>query len=153
MKSIFDDDPLDPLNPLDPLTPDTPASTPDPAPKPKRSKHREGLTPSEVSAGKSRMGVMVQKAFDALEEAIVQADHSTAIKAAQILLDRAGFGPKSTVDVNATHRNLSELTREELAERAAQLSAQLRTTPTAAPSPTAAAPSAAATRPTKVTVN
>lgn len=113
MASIFDFDGLPPR----------PKDDPDP---PKRSKHREALTPGEVSSGKRRMGHMVEKAFNALEEAILHADHPTSIKAAQILLDRAGFGPKSTVDVNTTTLDLSSLSREELAERASRISAQLR---------------------------
>lgn len=103
--------------------------------KPKRSKHREGMTPSETAAGKTRLASMVEKAFDALEEAVLHADHGNSIKAAQILLDRAGFGPRSTVDVNATHSDLTTLSREELAERAVKLSQKLRGTLPPAPIP------------------
>jgi len=69
---------------------------------------------------------MVERAFEALEEAMDSADHQTAVKAAQIILDRTGFGPKSTVDVNTTHLDLTEMTREQLAERASQLAKRLR---------------------------
>lgn len=115
MSSIFDDD-------------DDRART-KPAPEPekiKRSKKREALTPSEVAAGKVKLATMVDRAFETLEEAMRSADHGNAIKAAQILLDRAGFGPKTTVDVNATHTDLTQMTKEQLAERAAQLSQKLR---------------------------
>ena len=44
----------------------------------------------------------------------------------QIVLDRSGFGPKSTMDVNTTTIDLSELTREQLAERAASIASILR---------------------------
>jgi hypothetical protein len=113
-KSIFDD------------LPDTPLKEERQEKSIKRSKHREALTPGEAVEGKRRLYSMVEKAFDALEEAIQTADHATAIKAAQILLDRAGFGPKSTVDLNSTHMDLSNLTKEELADRASRISAQLR---------------------------
>jgi len=101
--------------------------------KPRRSKHREKMTPSETASAKTRLAQMVEKAFDALEEAVQHADHGNSIKAAQILLDRAGFGPRSTVDVNATHTDLTTLSREELAERAAKITAKLRGTPTVTP--------------------
>jgi len=92
----------------------------------KRSKHRESITPSDYSKGKRTLMSMVESAFDCLEDAVKSADFPTAIKAAQIILDRSGFGPKSTVDVNTTSLDLSTLSREELAERASRISHQLR---------------------------
>ncbi len=93
----------------------------------KRSKSRpDELTSSEIRAGKMRLLEMVETSFKTLEDAMLLADFPTAVKAAQIILDRTGFGPKSTVDVNAVHTDLSELTREQLAERAATLAARIK---------------------------
>jgi hypothetical protein len=93
----------------------------------KRSNKRDlSLSKLDVMSGRKTLGQMVAIAFDTLQEAMQHADHNTAVKAAQILLDRAGFGPKTTVDINSTHIDLTELTREQLAERAAQLSERLR---------------------------
>lgn len=111
MSSIFDMDPPDGKKPTKDV---------------KRSKHRESLTPAELLSGKRKLSEMVESAFMALQDAMVAADHPTAIKAAQIILDRAGFGPKSTVDVNTTHTDLSALSREELAERASKIAGILR---------------------------
>lgn len=93
----------------------------------KRGKHRESLTSTEIRQGHAKLLDMVESAFETLEAATREADFPTAIKAAQIILDRAGFGPKSTVDVNTTSLDLSQLSREELAIRAEQLAAKLKT--------------------------
>lgn len=92
----------------------------------KRSKHRESLTSSDVAQGKRRLADMVEAAFNCLEAAVKEADFPTAIKSAQIILDRAGFGPRSTMDINTTTLDLSALSREELAERAQKISNLLR---------------------------
>ena len=118
MASIFDFDP----DAADKLKEETPEKET----KVKRSKHREALSGPEMMAGKTKLASMVDRAFAALDEAILHADHGNAIKAATIILDRAGYGPKSTVDVNSTHVDLSSLSREELAVRATQLAAKLR---------------------------
>ena len=96
-------------------------------PKKKRTKNRETtLSPTEKRACQKKLVEMVEGAFNTLESAMKEADFSTAVKAAQIILDRSGFGPKSTVDVNTTSLDLSELTREELAERASRIADRLR---------------------------
>jgi len=92
----------------------------------KRSKHREHLSNSDYAAGKRTLMSMVESAFDCLENAVQHADYPTAIKAAQIILDRSGFGPKSTVDVNTTTLDLSALSRDELAERALRIASVIR---------------------------
>lgn len=92
----------------------------------KRGKKRESLTANEVSERKTTLASKVDRAIETLETAMEEADFSTAIKAAQIILDRTGFGPKTTVDVNTTHRDLSSLSREELAERAQRLASRIR---------------------------
>lgn len=103
----------------------SPPSNPDPKPV-KRSKKRESLSTTEIRVAKQRLSDMVERAFETLETAMECADYGTAIKAAQIILDRAGFGPKSTVDVNTTHLDLSSLSKEELAERASKIAGLLR---------------------------
>lgn len=105
-----------------------PAAPPEKAIKIKRSKKREveALSPLDLAQGKRRLADMVEMAFNTLEEAATHADHNTAIKAAQIILDRAGFGPKSSLDVTNLNFDLSALSREELADRASQLAKKLR---------------------------
>lgn len=95
----------------------------------KRSKHRQSISLSSIRAGQVKLQDMIDTAFQALQEAMIYADHSTAIKAAQIVLDRSGYGPKSTVDVNSVHLDLSELSRDELAERASALAKRIRGNP------------------------
>ena len=115
MASIFDD--------LD----DTPIRTMEPEPV-KRGKHRESLTSAEIASGKRKLSAMVERAFETLEVAMREADFSVAIKSAQIILDRAGFGPRTTMDINTTTVDLSSLSREDLAARATQIAGILRAT-------------------------
>jgi hypothetical protein len=115
MASIFDA--------YDPIISLKPESGPEPG---KRSKHRETLTAAEIAKGKTKLADMVDMAFDTLKLAAKEADYGVAIKAAQIILDRAGFGPKSALDVTTTNIDLSNLTREQLAERAVQIAGVLR---------------------------
>jgi len=91
-----------------------------------RSKHRESISPSEFREGQLKLHDMVEASLETLYDAMLHADFNNAIKAAQIVLDRTGFGPKSTVDVNANIMDLSELSREELAERASYIAEALR---------------------------
>lgn len=112
MANIFDSDPPTPksLN-------EEPAT---------RSKKRETLSSYDITSGKRTLAEMVKVAFNTLECAMKEADFPTAVKAAQVILDRAGFGPKSTMDINTTNLDLSNLSREELAERAGRVAAMLR---------------------------
>lgn len=109
---------------------DTP-SIPEQEPEaPKRSKKRvEQLTSLEHRQGQVKLYTMVERAFETLNSAMEYADYSTAVKAAQILLDRTGFGPKSTVDVNTTHVDLSDLSEVQLAERAQKIAQMLSKRP------------------------
>ena len=99
---------------------------PEPSVPKKRTRSQEPLTASELSSGKRTLYSMVATAFETLQRAMDFADYPTAVKAAQIILDRSGFGPKSTVDFNATLMDLSELSRDELAERALKIAAVLK---------------------------
>lgn len=98
-----------------------------PAPEPiMRSKHRQHLSSFDLVRGKRTLGDLVERAFDTLDEAMISAEHATAIKAALGVLDRAGFGPKSTIDVNQTTVDLTQLTRAELAARALKVHEMLK---------------------------
>ena len=114
MATIFDSDP----NNLPPRPKDQEDSP--------RSNKRQSLTPSEFAAAGRTLLAKVEKAFATLEDAMAHADFSTAVKAAQIILDRTGFGPKSTVDVNQTTMDLSNLTEGQLAERAKRVAQLLQ---------------------------
>lgn len=85
-----------------------------------------GNTPLARAAAKQRLLMMVEPAFEMLVKAMESDDIRSGVKAAEIILDRAGFGPKSTVMVEDNRDNLANLTREELAQRAASLAERAR---------------------------
>ena len=115
MASIFDD-----FEPVSVPSSNEPVSV-------HRGKKRESLTSAEVTSGKRRLSAMVDRAFDVLSQIVVEADYPTALKAIQIILDRSGFGPKTSLDVTTTSIDLSAMTRDELAARAQQIATTLRT--------------------------
>lgn len=117
MSSIFDDQPTPP-----------PSNVVD---QPKRSRTRdlgrERLSASEVNRGKRRLAEGVEFAFDTLERAMECADWQTAVKAATAYLDRAGFGPRSNMEAPpASARDLTELSREDLADYAHKIAMLLK---------------------------
>lgn len=116
MASIFDSDPND----LPPREKD------EDEPK-KRGKGRTPLSPAEYAKGKRTLYEMVEVAFKTLLDAMQHGDYNVAAKAAQTVLDRTGFGPKSTVDINTVNVDLTSLSRDELASRAEQIAQQIRT--------------------------
>jgi hypothetical protein len=61
---------------------------------------------------------MVPKALQALEKAMEFGDWPTVVRAAQIILDRAGMGPNATLTIEEKQQDLSKLTSEELEARA-----------------------------------
>lgn len=87
----------------------------------KRSKKRDSLSSTDLRTGRMKLSGLVDLAFNTLESAMRGADWNTATKAAQIVLDRTGFGPKSTMDINTTHVDLSNLTKDQLADRALRI--------------------------------
>jgi hypothetical protein len=107
--------------------PADPEQVPENEPR-KRSNKRPELTSLELKEGNKSLFSLVDKAFHTLNEAMENADYSTAVKAAQIVLDRTGFGPKSTVDVNNNTFDFSEMSADELASRAEKLAFELRST-------------------------
>lgn len=106
-----------------------PPSTTEESEPSRRSKRRE-LSATDLRSGKRTLTQMVEIAFQALEEAMLTADHPTAVRAAQIVLDRAGFGPKTSLDLNVSNSDLSDLSSTELAQRAEAILASLRPTGT-----------------------
>jgi hypothetical protein len=125
MASIFD---------FPEVTPET--SSPLDSPPSKASKGRRGrllLTAADLAEGKKVLAGMINGAMIRLHEIIEQGDDQTAIKAIQILLDRSGFGPKSSLDVTTTSVDLSSLSRAELADRASAIERRLRATGTDGP--------------------
>src|SRR5262245_55494000 len=96
-----------------------PPPPPPPPEEPSRSKKRIiGLTPASAVSAKVTLEAAVQTALDVLESAMRCADWPTAVKAALGILDRAGLGPRSVVEIDDLRRDLSLLSRSELAERA-----------------------------------
>lgn len=60
---------------------------------------------------------LVEPAFQALLEAMEGGDLKVAVKAAEIVLDRAGFGPKATLEIEDARDNLANTSGEELLKR------------------------------------
>jgi len=70
---------------------------------------------------------MVEPAFEMLMRAIESDDVKSGVRAAEVILDRAGFGPKSTLVVDDQREaDLSQLTEVQLAERAMLVASKLR---------------------------
>lgn len=95
-------------------------------PAKKRAAKREALNTTQVREGKRKLSELVDAAFNTLEQAMELADYATAVRAATVILDRTGFGPKSTMDVNTTHIDLSSLSKEQLAARASKVAEMIR---------------------------
>lgn len=99
-----------------------PAGPTTPIEESEKARSKKRLTPTQIRAGQVKLHKLVDRAFETLDAAMDLADFPTAVKAAQIVLDRTGFGPKTTVDVNSTHVDLTALTTAQLAEFALHLS-------------------------------
>jgi len=117
MGSIFDDQPTPP-----------PSNTREPVKRGKnRDIERERLTASELNRGKRKLSESVELAFETLEKAMEFADYATAVKAATALLDRAGFSPRSNMEsIPTSSRDLSEMSREDLADYAHKIAMLLK---------------------------
>ena len=107
-----------------------PPPPPPPEDPPTRSKKRDFKTISPAQAISSRITLeeAVEIALQTLQDAMRLADWPTAVKAALGILDRAGLGPKAILEIDDFRRDLSVLSRDQLAERADQLAAQIRAT-------------------------
>lgn len=82
-------------------------------------------TPSNRAENVRKLHQAVPKAIRALEQAMTNGEYGEMIRAAQVILDRAGYGPKSVVQIEEAPDDLSDLSKEELAERAARLVREL----------------------------
>lgn len=81
------------------------------------NKRLDKLTSLDVVSRKTKLVDLTDTALAALEDAMKNADHGNSVKAAQIVLDRTGFGPKSTVEVSSVHMDLSKMTTDDLMMR------------------------------------
>jgi hypothetical protein len=77
-----------------------------------------GKIPIPIRVARRQLAGLVPKALQALEAAIEHGDWPTVVRAAQVILDRAGLGPHATLNIEQTKRDLSELSDDELEERA-----------------------------------
>jgi hypothetical protein len=93
-----------------------------------RSKKRETLTQFAIRDAKITLQDAVETALRTLEMAMRVADWPTAVKASLGILDRAGLGPRSTIEIDDLQRDLSVLSREQLAARAEALASHIRAT-------------------------
>jgi hypothetical protein len=82
------------------------------------------LPKSEV---RGRMSQLVPQALRTLEYNMRCGDARVEVMAATAVLDRAGYGVQSKVTIDESRDDLSSLTREELAARAAAVARQLLT--------------------------
>lgn len=106
-----------------------PPPPPPPPEEPTRSKKRLApLNQSSAINAKATLESAVQIALTTIETAMLEADWPTAVKAALGILDRAGLGPRSTIEIDDLRRDLSLLSRDQLAARAEQLATQIRAT-------------------------
>jgi hypothetical protein len=84
------------------------------------------LTKREIT---ERMHKLVPKAFRTLESNLYSDDDKVAVQAALGILDRCGYGPQSKITVEESTEDLSNLTNEELRERAIAIAAQINVNP------------------------
>jgi hypothetical protein len=85
-----------------------------------------GAAPLVKAQAKKRLLAMVEPAFQVLLDAMQSQDENVAVRAAKIVLDRAGFGPQSKVVVQDDREDLSRLSKTELAERARRIAEELQ---------------------------
>jgi len=77
-----------------------------------------GAAPLVKAAAKQRLLAMTEPAFAVLMEVMEEgAEDEVRLKAAIAVLDRAGYGPRSTVVVDHRKEELASLTDAEIAER------------------------------------
>lgn len=76
-----------------------------------------GMSPLARAEAKRQLMCMLEPAFAALMRAMDSDDMKSAVRAAEIILDRAGFGPKATLEIEDTRDNLANTSGEELLKR------------------------------------
>jgi hypothetical protein len=80
-----------------------------------------GTTKAMQNAARMRLLYLVEPALRVLNKAMAGADQNLAVKAAQIILDRSGFHPHATLEIEEKPVDLSNLTTEQLKRRASRL--------------------------------
>jgi hypothetical protein len=92
-----------------------------------------GKAPQSLQAARERLFAMTEPALDALLRALTAAPpcphcgrsdadrDPVVIRAAQVVLDRAGLGPHATMEITHSDNQLADVPLEELEERATQL--------------------------------
>lgn len=85
-----------------------------------------GASPMAKAQARKRLMMLVEPAFEMLIKAMESNDMKSGVRAAEIILDRAGFGPKATLQIQDERDNLANLSTEELQARAERLAARAR---------------------------
>lgn len=86
-----------------------------------------GSAPHIKNLAKQRLLAMTEPAFAVLMEVMEgEADDDTRLKAALGVLDRAGYGPRSTITVDHRKEELASLTDEQIAARMQDLLTQMQ---------------------------
>jgi hypothetical protein len=80
------------------------------------------LTKADI---RMRMQKLVPKAFRTLEQNLYSVDDKVSTAAALGILDRCGYGPQSKVTVEDASTDLSQMTSDELRQRALDVAAQI----------------------------
>ena len=81
------------------------------------------LTKADI---RMRMQRLVPKAFRTLEENLYSEDDKVAVQAALGILDRCGYGPQSKITVEDATADLTQMTPEQLRQRALDIAAQIQ---------------------------
>jgi hypothetical protein len=80
-----------------------------------------GTTKAMQQAARMRLLYLVEPALRVLNKSMASSDENIRLKAAQILLDRAGFHPHATLEITESKEDLSQLSDAQLKARAARL--------------------------------
>jgi uncharacterized lipoprotein NlpE involved in copper resistance len=90
------------------------------------NKRREVALPSanEIKKGAVKLAELASRAFETLEEAMDNAEWPVAVQAAKMVLDRAGYGSTSTLNLN-DNTDLTNLSDNDLATVALLLAKRL----------------------------
>lgn len=84
-----------------------------------------GNAPLATAQARQRLMCLVEPAFEMLLKAMESTDIRAGVKAAEIILDRAGMHAKLAVEVIGSS-NLANMSRQELADRASELAERAR---------------------------
>lgn len=85
-----------------------------------------GSSPLAKALAKKRLMMLIEPAFEMLMRAMESNDMKSGVRAAEIILDRAGFGPQSTLRIEDERDNLANLSTDELQQRAERLAERAR---------------------------